>query len=64
MGVERQGHRSLGLPVKLAANAGCADALPPRLSEHAGAILSELVATTPPPSSRCTPMARSRAPPT
>ena len=42
MGVERQGHRSLGLPVKLAANAGCADALPPRLSEHAGAILSEL----------------------
>ncbi|MBX3633779.1 MAG: CoA transferase [Rubrivivax sp.] len=42
MVVDQQGHRSLGLPVKLSANPGCADALPPRLSEHAGAILSEL----------------------
>lgn len=40
--VDQQGHRSLGLPVKLSANPGCADTLPPRLSEHAGAILSEL----------------------
>ena len=42
MVVDQQGHRSLGLPVKLSTNPGCADTLPPRLSEHAGAILSEL----------------------
>jgi len=42
MVVDQQGHRSLGLPVKLSTNHGCADTLPPRLSEHAGAILSEL----------------------
>ncbi|MDO9072654.1 MAG: CoA transferase [Rubrivivax sp.] len=42
MVVDQQGHRSLGLPVKLSTNPGCADTLPPQLSEHAGAILSEL----------------------
>lgn len=42
MVVDQQGHRSLGLPVKLSTNPGCADTLPPRLSEHASAILSEL----------------------
>ena len=42
MVVDQQGHRSLGLPVKLYTNPGCADTLPPQLSEHAGAILSEL----------------------
>lgn len=42
MVVDQQGHRSMGLPVKLSTNPGCADTLPPRLSEHAGAILSEL----------------------
>jgi crotonobetainyl-CoA:carnitine CoA-transferase CaiB-like acyl-CoA transferase len=42
MVVDQQGHRSLGLPVKLSATPGLAGALPPRLSEHADAILAEL----------------------
>ncbi|MCM3562717.1 CaiB/BaiF CoA transferase family protein [Hydrogenophaga intermedia] len=42
MVIDQQGHRSLGLPVKLSASPGRAGALPPRLSEHADAILDEL----------------------
>ena len=42
MVLDQQGHRSLGLPVKLSATPGRAGALPPRLSEHADAILAEL----------------------
>jgi crotonobetainyl-CoA:carnitine CoA-transferase CaiB-like acyl-CoA transferase len=42
MVVDQQGHRSLGLPVKLSASPGRAGALPPRLSEHAHTILAEL----------------------
>ncbi|PZP94678.1 MAG: carnitine dehydratase [Variovorax paradoxus] len=42
MVVDQQGHRSLGLPVKLSASPGRAGSLPPRLSEHAAAILAEL----------------------
>jgi len=42
MVVDQQGHRSLGLPVKLSATPGRAGSLPPRLSEHAAAILTEL----------------------
>lgn len=42
MVVDQQGHRSLGLPVKLSASPGRAGALPPRLSEHADEILAEL----------------------
>jgi crotonobetainyl-CoA:carnitine CoA-transferase CaiB-like acyl-CoA transferase len=42
MVVDQQGHRSLGLPIKLSATPGRAGALPPRLSEHANAILAEM----------------------
>lgn len=42
MVVDEHGHRSLGLPVKLSASPGRPGALPPRLSEHAAAILAEL----------------------
>ncbi|MES2227289.1 MAG: CoA transferase [Pseudomonadota bacterium] len=42
MVVDDHGHRSLGLPVKLSASPGRPGALPPRLSEHAAAILAEL----------------------
>lgn len=42
MVVDQYGHRSLGLPVKLSATPGRAGSLPPRLSEHAAAILAEL----------------------
>jgi len=42
MVLDQQGHRSLGLPVKLWATPGRAGALPPRLSEHARDILAGL----------------------
>lgn len=42
MVIDEHGHRSLGLPVKLSASPGRPGALPPRLSEHAAAILAEL----------------------
>jgi len=40
--VEHDGHRSLGIPVKLSANPGRPGHRPPRLGEHAPAILAEL----------------------
>ncbi|HEY8710168.1 MAG TPA: CoA transferase [Burkholderiaceae bacterium] len=42
MVVDEHGRRSLGLPVKLSATPGRVGDLPPRLSEHAAAILAEL----------------------
>ncbi len=42
MAVEADGHRHLGVPVKLGATPGRVAGLPPRLSEHAAAILAEL----------------------
>lgn len=42
MVVDEHGRRSLGVPVKLSATPGRAGSLPPRLSEHASAILAEL----------------------
>ena len=40
--VEHDGHRSLGIPVKLSANPGRPGHRPPRLGEHSNAILTEL----------------------
>ncbi len=42
MAVQDEGHYHLGVPVKLGTTPGRAAGLPPRLSEHAGAILAEL----------------------
>lgn len=42
MVVEADGHRYIGVPVKLAATPGQVASLPPRLSEHADAILTDL----------------------
>lgn len=42
MAVEADGHRHLGVPIKLGATPGRVAGLPPRLSEHAAAILNEL----------------------
>jgi crotonobetainyl-CoA:carnitine CoA-transferase CaiB-like acyl-CoA transferase len=42
MVVDEHGRRSLGLPVKLSSTPGRPGDLPPRLSEHAAAILAEL----------------------
>ena len=42
MAVEHDGHKSLGIPVKLSANPGQPGNRPPRFSEHAEAILAEL----------------------
>jgi crotonobetainyl-CoA:carnitine CoA-transferase CaiB-like acyl-CoA transferase len=42
MAVEVDGHRHLGVPVKLGATPGRVASLPPRLSEHADTILTEL----------------------
>jgi crotonobetainyl-CoA:carnitine CoA-transferase CaiB-like acyl-CoA transferase len=39
--VEHDGHRALGIPVKLSANPGRPGQRPPRLGEHAQAILAE-----------------------
>ncbi len=42
MVVEADGHRHIGVPVKLGATPGRVASLPPRLSEHADGILAEL----------------------
>lgn len=42
MVVEADGHRHIGVPVKLGATPGRVAGLPPRLSEHADGILAEL----------------------
>ncbi|MBC5762949.1 CaiB/BaiF CoA transferase family protein [Ramlibacter albus] len=42
MVVEAEGHRHIGVPVKLSATPGQVASLPPRLSEHADAILAEI----------------------
>ena len=42
MAVEADGHRHLGVPVKLGGTPGQVAGLPPRLSEHATAVLAEL----------------------
>ena len=42
MVVQADGHRHIGVPVKLSATPGRVASLPPRLSEHADGILAEL----------------------
>ncbi|MCI4431774.1 MAG: CoA transferase [Burkholderiales bacterium] len=42
MAVDHDGHKSLGLPVKLSANPGKPGDRPPKFSEHADSILTEL----------------------
>jgi crotonobetainyl-CoA:carnitine CoA-transferase CaiB-like acyl-CoA transferase len=42
MAVDHDGHRSLGIPVKLSANPGRPGNRPPLFGEHADAILAEL----------------------
>jgi crotonobetainyl-CoA:carnitine CoA-transferase CaiB-like acyl-CoA transferase len=42
MVVQTDGHRHIGVPVKLSATPGRVASLPPRLSEHADGILAEL----------------------